>query len=101
MKKCYEEAGSNECGKYENFIQTKFGYCFYCIEPTPLIYNLYVHPQYRKRGHSKMLLQYVMNEIKRTGYEGEIGIQVAPREASIDSEHLTDYYIRMGLKIQN
>lgn len=83
----------------ENFIQTKFGYCFYSLNSTVFIYNLYVHPQYRRCGHSRMLLGLVINEIRKSGYEGEIFIQVEPREDSIKLTDLTKYYESMGLVI--
>jgi len=85
----------------EDFIQNKYGYCFYEIEPgeNPIIYNLYVHPQYRRRGNAKKLLQYVISEIRQDGYDGDILIKVAPRENSISSEELSLFYINMGLKI--
>ena len=49
----------------ENFIQNKFGYCFYSLGPCPLIYNLYVHPQYRRKGHSSKLLMFAISEIRK------------------------------------
>jgi len=85
----------------EDFIQNKFGYCFYSLEARPLIYNLYVHPQYRKCGHSRMLLKCIINEIRKTGYGGLIYIQVNPRENSIESDNLKKYYESMGFSILN
>lgn len=86
-------------GENENFIQTKFGYCFYSLDDCPFIYNLYVCPQYRRCGHSRMLLGLVINEIRKSGYEGEIRIQAKPREDSISLVDLTRYYKSMGLVI--
>ena len=86
----------------ENFIHNKFGYCYYSLEPSPIIYNLYVHPEYRRRGHSKTLLQYVINEIRCSGCPGwidEIGIEAKPQENSIPFEKLIKYYENIGLKI--
>jgi len=85
--------------EYENFIQNKFGYCFYSLEEhCPVIYNLYVHPQYRKCGYSRILLQYVINEIKENGYTGKIKIKAEPQENSISSDKLIKYYKSMGLR---
>lgn len=81
----------------ENFIQNKFGYCFYETKKTALIYNLYVHPEHRRKGMAKILLQHVVNEIRCMGYFGEIGIQVEPRE-DIKKENIKKFYERMGLK---
>jgi len=83
--------------KNENFIQNKFGYCFYSLGPCPLIYNLYVHSQYRRCGNSKRLLELAINEIRKIGYNGKIYIQAKPIENSIDLNNLKKYYERMGL----
>ena len=89
----------NELQENENFIQNKFGYCFYILDSCPVIYNLYVYPQYRRCGHSKILLQFVINEIRKTGYTGGIGIQAKPRENSISQNDLIKYYESIGLKL--
>jgi len=90
----------DELQESENFIQNKFGYCFYALEPCPFIYNLYVHPQYRRQGHSRTLLQYAIDEIRKAGCVVTINIQAEPRENSIVLNDLIKYYERMGLKIQ-
>ena len=87
------------CEENENFIQNKFGYCFYTLDAHPLIYNLYVHPQYRRRGHSKELIKLVIREIRKSGEDGKIYIQACPRENSIGLADLTKYYERIGLTI--
>ena len=91
------EIDSPLCAENENFIQTKHGYCFYALGSSPIIYNLYVHPQYRRHGYSKVLLGFVIGEIRKSGYKGEIHIQAQPREGSIGLEELTRYYKSMGL----
>jgi len=88
------------CSKDENFIQTKFGYCFYTLDSNPLIYNLYVHPQYRRCGHSNTLLRLAIGRIRGNGYKGDIRIQAEPRENSIGLEDLTKYYKSMGLIVE-
>lgn len=87
------------CEKIENFVQTKFGYCFYTMDSQPFIYNLYVHPKYRRHGHSHELLEIVINEIHKSGYEGKILIQAKPRENSIGLATLERYYESMGLTV--
>jgi ribosomal protein S18 acetylase RimI-like enzyme len=87
------------CEENENFVQNKFGYCFYTLGAHPLIYNLYVHPQYRRHGHSCKLLQLVKGEIWNSGYEGEIRIQAEPQENSIKLTDLVEYYKSMGLTV--
>jgi GNAT superfamily N-acetyltransferase len=86
-------------GENENFIQTKYGYCFYSLGNLTFIYNLYVHPQYRRCGHSRGLLRLVINEIRKSGYKGAIFIQAEPREDSIVLSDLMKYYKSMGLVI--
>lgn len=80
----------------EKYVQTNFGYCFY---GTSLIYNLYVYPQYRRQGHSRILLQRVISQIREDGYKGKIYIQAQPRENSIELSDLIWYYKSMGLTI--
>jgi ribosomal protein S18 acetylase RimI-like enzyme len=87
------------CAENENFIQNKFGYCFYSLSDMPFIYNLYVNPQYRRQGHSKELLRLVVNGIRRNGYSGEIFIEARPKESSIELADLIKYYKSMGLTI--
>jgi GNAT superfamily N-acetyltransferase len=84
-----------------DFIQTKCGYCHFEIEEGkhPIIWNLYIHPQYRKQGHAKKLLQYVIKEIRDTGYIGEIDIEPDPREDSISYENLCKFYTDLGLNL--
>ena len=84
----------------ENFIQNKFGYCFYCVElDSAIIYNLYIHPEFRRQGNSKKLLAYVIKEVHELGHTGDILIEVKPKEDSIPAEVLEDYYKKFGLKI--
>jgi GNAT superfamily N-acetyltransferase len=87
----------------DDFIHTKYGYCYFELEEgkCPIIFNLYVHPEYRRKGHARKLLQYVINEIMQTGYKGEIDIEAAPRENSIDRENLSCFYSALGLTVIN
>jgi len=94
-----EQQEQKLCSENENFIQNKFGYCFYTLDSSPLIYNLYVHPQYRRHGNSRALLELVIREIRKSGYDGEIRIQAEPREDSIGLADLIKYYQSMGLAI--
>ena len=85
----------------ENFIHNKYGYCYYSIEAndTAMIYNLYVEPEYRQKGHAENLIQLVIREIKKDGYNKEIQIEARPKEDSINIGNLIAFYKRMGLKI--
>jgi GNAT superfamily N-acetyltransferase len=84
-----------------DFIQTKYGYCYFEIEAgkNPIIWNLYIHPQYRKQGYAKKTLQYVVNEIRQTGYGGDIDIEPDPRDDSISYENLCAFYLSLGLRL--
>lgn len=84
----------------ENFIHDKYGYCYYVIDNNKaLIFNLYTEPEYRGLGYARKHLQYVIDEIRQIGYEGEIEIEVKPRENSINDKKLKLFYTKMGLKI--
>lgn len=85
----------------EDFIQTRYGYCFYEVEQgrNAIIFNLYVHHQYRRHGHARELLQYCINQIRKSGHDGKIDIEVAPREESISCENLARFYESMGLNV--
>ena len=84
----------------EDFIQNRFGYCFYEIkEHSALIYNLYVHPEFRRQGKAKTLLKHAINEIREAGRKGEIEIESNPKEGSISSKKLNSFYNKIGLKI--
>lgn len=87
----------------ENFIHNKYGYCYYSIDSNniAIIFNLYVEPNYRRKGHAKNLLQLAIGEIMKTGYSKEIQIEALPRENSIDIKDLIAFYKRMGLKTIN
>jgi GNAT superfamily N-acetyltransferase len=87
----------------ENFFHDKHGYCYYSIEPDkkPIIFNLYIEPEYRRKGYARKHLQFVINEIRKTGYEGPIEIEAAPRENSIETERLVSFYKSVGLEIVN
>ena len=84
----------------ENFIHNKYGYCYYAISnDTATIFNLYVEPEYRRRGYAKDLIRMVTREIRAVGYDKEINIEAHPREDSITIENLVAFYKRMGLRV--
>ena len=85
----------------ENFIQNKYGYCFYCLEDNnpAIIFNLYINPKYRQQGHARHLIQLVKKEIRHSGYKGDIQIQAQPQDNSIAIDKLIGFYKDMSLKI--
>ena len=85
----------------ENFIHNRYGYCYFEVEEgkVPIIFNLYVHPEYRRTGKAKELLSYVICKIRSLGYTGDIDIESLPREQSISSESLSEFYRSLGLHV--
>lgn len=88
-----------------HFIHTNYGYCYYELDkPVPeggtyLVYSLYVHKEFRRNGCAKRMLRHVIDEIRDTGYSGAIYIKAEPQEASIEVEHLREFYKSMGLTV--
>lgn len=86
----------------ENFIHNKYGYCYYSVDQkSAIVFNLYVRPKYRRKGHARELIQFVINEIRKTGYAGEIQIEARPKRTKIDLKRLIQFYQGMGLKVLN
>ena len=87
-----------------HFIHTPYGYCYYHLDKpvneggTYLIYGLYVNPQYRKQGHAKRMLNFLIDEIRSNNYIGPIYIKAEPEENSITVENLVKFYQSLGLK---
>jgi ribosomal protein S18 acetylase RimI-like enzyme len=91
---------ANRRNKLEDFIQNRFGYCFYDVrEGSALIYNLYVHPEYRMQGKARRLLTLAINEIREAGYYGDIKIEASPTEDGINLDRLIVLYGTMKLKV--
>ena len=88
-----------------NFIHTPYGYCYYHLDKpveeggTYLIYGLYVYPQYRRQGHSKRMLNFLIDEIRAAKYKGPICIKAQPEENSIDIKKLISYYESLNLTV--
>lgn len=84
----------------ENFIQNRFGYCFYALNAgNPIVYNLFVHPVYRGRGAARKLVLMVIQEIRTGGYTGKITVDAKPFDASIDLQRLIRFYEGLGLTL--
>jgi len=86
---------------YENFYHDKYGYCYYAIAPgkTPIIFNLFIEPEYRKKGYAKHHLKIVIDEIRKTGYTGKIEIEAKPQENSVCRKTLIRVYEKLGLTV--
>lgn len=88
-----------ELKENENYIHTKHGYCYYYIEgEEAIIYNLYIEPQYRRKGYAKQLLKLVIYLIKTFGITA-IQIECKPRDDSISLEELSRFYKSMRLQV--
>lgn len=79
--------------------QNHFGHCRYLLQPKPALYDLYVKPECRGFGHSRELIQAAIDAIRATGYVGDIGIEVAPRDGCMSNDALANYYKTFGLVI--
>ncbi len=94
-------------GKEMNYIHTSGGHCYYELDKpveeggTYLVYNLYVHEEYRGKGYAKRMLQYVIDEIRGTGYTGKIYVKAESYLTSISNRDLAKFYTRMGLTVTN
>lgn len=97
----YDKEENNDIKEEREFIHNKYGYCYYDTETggRALIFNLYVEPEYRRQGHATKLIQMVINEIRRTGYDREIEIVAEPYENSISLKDIIAFYEKMGLKV--
>lgn len=85
-------------------IKNEYGKCNYAFETDRLgsyvhIYNLFVFPNYRKRGKARQLLQTAIEAIRQTGYNKKIQIVSKPTDNSIDKEKLIDFYKSMELEV--
>ena len=98
----------------DKFIQLRYGYVFFDLPTKPgenaSIYKLYVHPEFRRKGYSRRLLNYVKTEIQNEGYTGPIDIEVRPFEwdgegksinTFTDSKWLKEFYTAEGLNVIN
>ena len=86
---------------HDNFIHDRYGYCYYSLDPekTPVVYNLYTEPEYRRLGWGRKHLQHVINLIRDAGCVGAIDVVVQPREDSIAFADLEAFYKSLGLHI--
>ncbi|MHC1722756.1 MAG: GNAT family N-acetyltransferase [Aminipila sp.] len=84
-----------------DFIINQYGYCCYCIKSDSyaLIFNLYIHKEFRRLGHAKEIIKMCITAIRKRGYEKEITIEAEPRENSIPVEDLVVFYRKMGLLV--
>lgn len=83
----------------ENYIQNKYGYCFYVIEDNEAtIYNLYVYKEFRKKGKARNLLLHVISDINDHNIYN-IKVEAIPQERSIRYSKLVDFYKSLGLNV--
>jgi GNAT superfamily N-acetyltransferase len=89
-----------EIEEFDNFIHIKQGYCYYSNNPEkfPIIYNLYIEKEYRRKGFARKLLELVIAEILSKG-DTPIFIEADPQENSISKEELSKFYQSLGLTV--
>lgn len=85
-------------------IESEFGFCHYSFESDSIgeyshIYNLFVFPQYRRKGHAKALIIEAIKNIRAVGYNNEIQIVANPSDKSIDKDDLKKFYSSLGLSV--
>jgi len=95
----------NYLTKDENFIHNKFGYIYYTIPCNKYkdswIYNLYVYPRFRRKGHATHLIECAIQEIRYNGYIGSIKIEAISKRKCININRLIHFYKTMGLEVMN
>ena len=85
----------------DNFIHTKYGWCYFSTEGIPFIYGLFVEKQFRRKGNARSILLMVISEIRRLGFNGPIKIEATPSEDNIKKEDLIKFYKSFGLLVTN
>ena len=86
----------------ENFIQNKFGYCFYALNDNHAsIFRLFTHPEHRRKGNARKLLLYIISEIRDSGYVGDILINAEPwgDDNTVTRDDLIKFYESLGLTL--
>lgn len=86
----------------EEYISNRYGYCYYDMEfkPSPIIFNLFIYEDYRRKKHGTNILKTVIFAIRHVhNYSGDILIEVSPQKNSIPKDILTNLYKKLGLKI--
>jgi len=85
----------------EDFVQTKYGYCYFFIESDSyaIIYNLFVYPEYRNNGYAKELLIIAIWLIRKNHYYNKIKIEAKPKEENININRLINFYKKLGLDV--
>lgn len=86
----------------KNIISNEYGHCHYCVckeENCSMIYNLFVEEEHRRNGKGKEFTKRAINNIRATGYKGDIKIVAEPEENSISKEDLVKFYEKMGLTV--
>ena len=83
-------------------IENEFGHCSYCICEDvnhSMIFNLHVFKEHRRQGHGSAMIKQYIEEIRATGYKGDIEV-VADSDDGIDRDVLVKLYESFGLKIK-
>lgn len=86
----------------KDILSNDYGHCHYCVcanEDCSMIYNLFVEEKHRRKGYAKSFVIQAIDEIRKTGYLGDIKIVAEPESESISKEELIKFYEKMSLKV--
>jgi ribosomal protein S18 acetylase RimI-like enzyme len=76
------------------------GWCYWALEPYPLVYNLWVVPECRGQGYGRKLLRMAVAEIRASvGNERKIKVQAIPFDKGIYKSRLKRFYRSEGLVV--
>lgn len=85
-------------------ISNNYGHCEYEFEKDSIgdyvhIFNLWIHPNFRRQGKAKELLLETIKAIRNTGWNDSIKIVASPSDDSISKDNLIKFYGSMGLEV--
>lgn len=84
----------------ERYIATEYGHVYYDVDnyEIPLVYRLYVAPEFRRQGKARLLLSTVIGMIRQLGFSCSIMIHAEPfGDCAMSKEQLEDFYASAGL----
>ena len=84
----------------ERYIATEYGHVYYDVDSyeIPLVYRLYVDPEFRRQGKARLLLSIVTDVIRKLGFTCSIMIHAEPfGDCQMSKEQLEDFYLSAGL----
>lgn len=85
-------------------IDKYYGSCNYehaedCYGEYVHIYNLFIYPEYRRKGNATEMLKLAIEDIKKMGWDGKIKIVATPEKCDISKQKLSRFYKSLGLQV--